>query len=150
VAALQSVSIPESIEWVLRCIDRNTNPRVLITAHDSPPYIHPFIITDKQWLLENLLCMMSNAAKFVSAGSIVMKVAFMSPAAPDATSTTSASPDSTQLGLGFLRFEVEDTGVGIPKDKIDKLFEPFQGAELQSRYGVSMIYIIIYYIIWCV
>jgi CheY-like chemotaxis protein len=33
-----------------------------------------WIITDKHWLLENLLCYMSNAVKFVAEGTIVIKV----------------------------------------------------------------------------
>ncbi len=32
------------------------------------------VITDRQWLIENCLCLLSNAVKFSSSGNVIMKI----------------------------------------------------------------------------
>jgi CheY-like chemotaxis protein len=59
-----------------------------------------------QQILKNLL---SNAFKFTATGSVTMHV---------------------DIDMdGMIRFAVEDTGIGIPKDKIDSLFRKFSQAD---------------------
>ena len=63
-----------------------------------------------------LLNLVSNAAKFTREGEIVVKVLEIH---------------------GGLRFEVLDTGIGIAKNKLDHIFEPFEQAESGTtrKYG---------------
>ncbi len=65
-------------------------------------------------MLENLV---SNAIKYTSAGSISVHVA--------------TQPDSVIL-------TVKDTGIGIPNDKLEHLFEPFKRAHLEHRDGFGL------------
>lgn len=62
-------------------------------------------------ILENLV---SNAVKFTSSGEIILRVEMPS------------FPDKSKK---LLRFSVEDTGIGVPADKIDQLFLPFIQAD---------------------
>ena len=75
---------------------------------------------DEKRLRQVLLNLLSNAVKFTAQGLVSLSVRRMDTQAHDATAT--------------LRFEVHDTGVGIPKDEQDRVFEPFeQAGDARSR-----------------
>lgn len=63
-------------------------------------------------LEEVLLCLLSNAIKFTRTGSVLLKVL---------VSHTSGKPT--------IRFEVHDTGIGIPNEMKEKIFELFEQAD---------------------
>ena len=69
-------------------------------------------------ILSNLL---SNAIKFTQAGSISVRV----------------SRGEAPEGLPRLDFEVRDTGIGIPQDRLDRLFKAFSQADSSTtrEYG---------------
>jgi len=66
-------------------------------------------------VLANLL---SNAVKFTAGGEVVLEVDLDSPAR--------SRRNDPRLRV---RFAVRDTGIGIPSEKVDRLFEPFTQAE---------------------
>jgi len=72
-------------------------------------------------LLQALLNYASNAVKFTEHGGVVLRARVL---AEDA--------DGMRL-----RFEVQDTGVGIPRDKVSRLFHAFEQADSSTtrRYG---------------
>ncbi|MDR0611443.1 MAG: response regulator [Planctomycetaceae bacterium] len=78
-------------------------------------------IGDSGRLRQVLLNLLSNASKFTNEGEIIVRVQLLF-----FTPTT-----------GQLRFEVEDTGIGISRDRIESLFEPFTQADssVTRRYG---------------
>ncbi|MBV9175083.1 MAG: response regulator, partial [Chloroflexi bacterium] len=88
------------------------------TIDDSTP---PVVVGDVARVRQVLLNLTGNAVKFTPAGEVVVSV--------------NARP------LGDLRYEiqatVEDTGIGIPADRIDRLFQPFSqiDASVTRRYG---------------
>jgi signal transduction histidine kinase len=73
---------------------------------------------DEIRLRQVLINLLSNAVKFTSDGSVRVR-ALLSPSA------------------GHLRFEIEDTGVGVPIDKRDLMFEKFVRHTPKSQRGIS-------------
>ena len=69
--------------------------------------------------------LLSNAIKFTEQGEVDVKV-FVEPPANQASELPSK-----------IWFEIADTGIGIPKSKLDVLFEPFTQADASTtrRFG---------------
>ncbi len=87
------------------------------------------VVTDRQRLMQILKNLLSNAFKFTSTGGI--KVNFGIPA--DETTFINSELNS---GNSFY-ISVEDTGVGIPKNKADAIFDAFQQADgsISRKFG---------------
>ena len=87
------------------------------------------IYTDRQRLMQVIKNLLSNALKFTGKGGI--KVTFVIP------------PDKINFIRSDLKHEnacsiaVEDTGVGIPKNKVDDIFEAFKQADgsISRKFG---------------
>ena len=75
------------------------------------------LITDSLMLRQTLVNLLGNAAKFTASGEVCLTV--------------------EQEGSDCLRFVVSDTGVGMSKEQINQIFEPFmQGdAAIGQQYG---------------
>ena len=88
---------------------------------DCPDHIPRWRRGDGLRITQVLTNLMSNAIKFTHQGSVTLRVRSLR--APQ--------------GLSPLRFEVVDTGIGIPKDKQEKIFEQFAQADGSTtrRYG---------------
>ncbi|MEX2291513.1 MAG: HAMP domain-containing protein [Mycobacteriales bacterium] len=88
------------------------------------------IVTDEQRLQQVLKNLLSNALKFTEAGSVRLRV--HRPRA-DLTFTT----PSLSEAAGVVAFSVSDTGIGVPGEKLELIFEAFQQADGTNsrRYG---------------
>jgi PAS domain S-box-containing protein len=78
---------------------------------------------DPTRLTQALINLLSNAVKFTAQGSVVLR----------------AVPVDAASSPGLVRFEVQDTGVGIAAEQLDRIFEPFEQADNSTtrRYGGS-------------
>lgn len=81
-------------------------------ARDVPAFVYGDITRLRQILLN----LVSNALKFTQKGSITIRVSKL----------TSVKNDLN------IQFEVKDTGIGIPKDKIGRLFTAFSQADAST------------------
>jgi signal transduction histidine kinase/DNA-binding response OmpR family regulator len=74
------------------------------------------LVGDAGRIRQVLVNLVSNAVKFTAAGAVVVRV-----------SSLERSSDDIHL-----RFEVQDQGIGIPADRIPKLFQPFAQADAST------------------
>lgn len=90
---------------------------------DIDPALAPQYQGDAYRLRQVLVNLLGNAVKFTDQGSIFLRV----------------RREETSESTHVLRFEVEDSGVGIASESIDKLFQPFTQADSSTtrRYGGS-------------
>lgn len=79
---------------------------LLYLMEDSVPHTIVSDVTRLRQILTNLI---GNALKFTEKGEVLVKV----------------SRNSVSQNLNELLFIVQDSGIGIPKDKMEKLFKPF-------------------------
>jgi two-component system cell cycle sensor histidine kinase PleC len=94
---------------------RGTQIQLLI---DMPPRLAPFY-TDASKLRQVLLNLVSNALKFTSRGQVTIRV------------------ESDPVTQQPRRIDVIDTGIGIPAEQLDGIFERFQQADnsITRHYG---------------
>jgi signal transduction histidine kinase/CheY-like chemotaxis protein/HPt (histidine-containing phosphotransfer) domain-containing protein len=119
----------ETLDFDLQDFLADFTEFMALRAHDKDLAfcctIHPdvpvFLRGDPGRLRQILINLAGNAVKFTHSGEISVRVLV-------------ESEDEAGVKLGFL---VRDTGVGIPRDKIDLLFEKFTQADLSTtrKYG---------------
>ena len=88
---------------------------------DIPDSLHAlYVWTDPTRLRQVLLNLLSNAVKFTSKGTVTLRLR-----------------EFYRDGALMLRFEVEDTGIGIDETGLAKLFKPFSqvDASISRKYG---------------
>jgi HAMP domain-containing protein/signal transduction histidine kinase/ActR/RegA family two-component response regulator len=83
------------------------------------------LVTDSQRLQQILKNLLSNAFKFTETGRVQLTIG-RSPARPG-----SAGEFAGEAG-GFVSFSVSDTGIGIPDEKQQIIFEAFQQADAST------------------
>jgi signal transduction histidine kinase/CheY-like chemotaxis protein len=97
----------------------------------TPPDDLPFDIqADETRLRQVLLNLLGNAVKFTDAGRITLRVERMESevgSRGEVLSSLLSTPYSLfPTFYSLLRFEVEDTGIGIPAEQLEKIFTPFE------------------------
>ena len=78
------------------------------------PDLPQALMLDRLRLRQVLVNLLSNAIKFTERGCVTTRVSWESPG---------------NGGIGTLIIDVEDTGIGIPADKLEEVFQPFVQAD---------------------
>jgi signal transduction histidine kinase/CheY-like chemotaxis protein len=115
------VDLRDLVEDVVRLIGIQAHPKNLEVTAYIDAAVPDFIEVDAGRLRQILLNLFGNAVKFTQAGEIALSV---QPIARDAESTT-------------LRFDLRDTGIGIPEGRLHSLFQAFSQVDNSTtrRFG---------------
>ena len=97
------------VEGVLELFAENAQRKRLELSLDFEPRVRSLISSDPTRLRQVLANLVSNGIKFTEKGSVRVHV----------------SAISTDTGYELVHFEVRDTGIGIPEDKRNLLFQHF-------------------------
>jgi signal transduction histidine kinase len=119
----------ESIPFDLRTMLEDMGELLAVKAHEKnlefgcilDPQVPSFLKGDPGKLRQILTNLISNAIKFTSEGDVVVRGTVLDESGEDV----------------LIRFGVTDTGIGIPRDKLDILFKPFSQADASftRKYG---------------
>jgi signal transduction histidine kinase/DNA-binding response OmpR family regulator len=119
----------ESIPFDLRLAIEEVAELLAVRARDKgldvivryAPETPRYVVGDPGRVRQVLLNLASNAIKFTEAGHVLMN----------------AECESRTDGAALLRLSVQDTGIGIPADKLEMVFEKFTQSDASTtrRYG---------------
>jgi PAS domain S-box-containing protein len=89
------------------------------------------VVGDTTRVRQILVNLLTNAVKFTEAGEVVLAVGC------EPASGVERSGDGAGEGVYRLHFTVRDTGIGIPADRMDRLFQSFSQVDASTtrRYG---------------
>lgn len=121
---LLPLSLPDFLQGLGELYEVATRAKGVALHREIGPGVPAAIFTDPVRLRQILANLLSNAVKFTATGAITLLV---------------ESVPGEPAGSHRLRFQVRDTGVGIPDDQLATLFEPFVQADetVARRYGGS-------------
>lgn len=141
---VQAFNLRDAVESTLSLVANRAAEKNLDLIHHIEPDTPEMILGDATRLRQILVNLVGNAIKFTNSGEIVV--------------TLSAHPldrkGLTVLGMSYLNllhqnatssvqeeielmFSVKDTGIGIPADRLDRLFQAFSQVDASTtrRYG---------------
>ncbi len=113
--------VRDCVETALDLLTEKASEKMLDMAYLIEPATPPVIIGDVTHVRQILVNLLSNAIKFTESGEVVVKV-----------STKLIKDDRYQV-----QFSVRDTGIGIPADKLNRLFKSFSQVDSSTtrKYG---------------
>jgi PAS domain S-box-containing protein len=122
--------LEEVVRGVCKLLENQAIAKQVDLQYTIAPNIPTHMIGDRSRLRQILLNLVGNAVKFTQNGQVTISV------------SGRALPKSNQelqqeCSKYELTFAIADTGIGIPSDRIDKLFQPFTQADasISRQYG---------------
>jgi PAS domain S-box-containing protein len=116
-------SLNDHLEKVTEMVAARAHEKGLAMVCEIAPGAPNDLVGDPTRLRQVLLNLLGNAIKFTESGEVTLRVA------PDANASVPTA----------LRFTVSDTGIGIPSEKLGRVFERFTQADSSTtrRFGGS-------------
>jgi PAS domain S-box-containing protein len=124
----QPFDLRQCVESALELVAGSAGTKGLDLAYLIDPRTPATIVGDITRVRQILLNLLNNAVKFTDEGEVVLKV--------DATRLDSSDGEG---GRYELHFAIRDTGIGIPEERMETLFEAFSQVDASTtrRYGGS-------------
>lgn len=117
----RAFEVSACVEDALDLVSMQAQQKGLALILDLDESVPVSVVSDLARLRQVLVNLLSNAVKFTAKGSVSLRVRARPP----------------EDGCVELRFDVQDTGIGIPRDRMDRLFLPFSqlDASTTREYG---------------
>lgn len=135
----------ESIDFDLKELIRKITDMLKIKASEKGLSLNYHILEDVPCLLKGdtnrlrqiILNLINNAVKFTQKGGITLTVENFYPPPTSEISKDSDKQKEKHYDKRALRFKVADTGIGIKKEQLSRLFQPFAQADVSTtrKYG---------------
>jgi signal transduction histidine kinase/DNA-binding response OmpR family regulator len=115
------VDLVDAVESAVELLAPKAREKGIVLACRLSPDTPPAILSDSVRLKQILLNLLNNAIKFTDAGEVAVSVERIAP----------------ETGADWLQIIVRDTGIGIPTDRMDRLFKSFSQVDASTtrRFG---------------
>ncbi|BCU05919.1 response regulator [Allochromatium tepidum] len=109
------------IEEVLEMMAFNAHEKDLELTYRIAPEVPTAVLGDPRYLRQVIVNLMGNAIKFTEHGEVGIRLSLV----------------RAEAGRALIRFEVHDSGIGIPEDQLGKLFTAFNQVDSSTtrRFG---------------
>jgi signal transduction histidine kinase/DNA-binding response OmpR family regulator/HAMP domain-containing protein len=107
----------DALADMLNTLAARAHTKGLELAYHVPARVPDAVVGDVYRLRQVIMNLVGNAIKFTEAGEVVVRV---------------EPGDEIDDGSTELHFSVQDTGVGIAADKLEKIFQPFEQADVST------------------
>lgn len=108
------MNIQKTIEASMLVFKTNVNQKGISLNYNLDKLVPPIVIGDSLRIRQILINLIGNSVKFTERGSIDINVNFLK---------------RKNNKKALLKFEVKDTGIGIPNHAIEKLFQSYEQVE---------------------
>lgn len=116
----QMLDLPHFLQLILKMIRVRADQKNLALLYAPAPDLPLLVRMDEKRMRQILLNILSNAVKFTDQGQVTLRVLQVAASAREVR----------------LRFEIEDSGVGIEANQLEHIFMPFeQVGERQKKLG---------------
>jgi signal transduction histidine kinase/DNA-binding NarL/FixJ family response regulator len=109
------INFPEFLDQIVDMMRPQAENKGIEFHSRRSPQLPRFVTTDAKRLRQILLNLLSNAVKYTQSGSATLNVRYASEVAT---------------------FEVTDTGIGIPNEDLDRIFEPFERGRMSATQSI--------------
>lgn len=106
--------LPDTLSKLAAVAAALTAAKPVVVTCDAAADLPAYVEGDQGRLYQVLLNLLANSVKFTAEGSVTLRAARMV---------------DTGDGAGWIRFEIADTGPGLPATVVERLFEPFVRGE---------------------
>jgi PAS domain S-box-containing protein len=132
----QPFDLRDCIESALDLLAAKAAEKHLNLAYLIEPHVPQAFLGDVTRVRQILVNLLSNAVKFTEQGEVVVSVSSVQESS-EAHVKSPMAHDAVTEGASTLHFSVRDTGIGIPPERMDKLFQSFTQVDASTtrRYG---------------
>ncbi len=117
----QPIHLPTFLETIVGIISERAELKDLQLIYEPDPELPESVQGDETRLRQILLNLLGNAVKFTDGGQVILRVG--------------GQGELQDSSFATLRLEVEDTGIGMPSDKLEAIFQPFEQVGEAIRRG---------------
>jgi signal transduction histidine kinase/DNA-binding NarL/FixJ family response regulator len=110
------VYVQRFLEGILSLMQMKAQQKGLLLRYEHPNPLPQSVSVDEKRLRQVLLNLLGNAIKFTEKGTVTLKV----------TQVDQSNHQSKHLSTVNLQFSIEDTGIGIALDLLERIFLPFE------------------------
>jgi PAS domain S-box-containing protein len=117
--------LPEFLADIATMMQIRAQQQGLTFVQDFDPDLPAGVSADEKQLRQVLINLLGNAIKFTQEGRVTFRV----------TRLMRTAPNKHQSSIVNLQFNIEDTGIGIPEEHLEAIFEPFQQINGDKRHS---------------
>lgn len=120
---MTSFNMDQVIQGVVNIVSYKIEEQNIGFRLSKDPHLPSWFIGDSKRIEQILLNILNNAAKFTHSGQVSLYLRLI----------------AIENDICHMSFSIQDTGIGMSKDQVDKLFKPFEQADssINRRFGGS-------------